>query len=85
MMTITTPPSLALAPLPTRCRHEWSNSSRTWSRTGVDWTSAFRRCRLSWRGSLGLHWHKVAATRAASSRERRKMSLLALTERNAQG
>ena len=43
------------------------------------------RSPTSWRGSLGLYWRKVAATKRASSRERHRMTLLALTERNVQG
>ena len=34
----------------------------------------------SWRGSLGLCWRKVAATKRASSREQRKMSVFEFTE-----
>src|SRR5947208_25596 len=35
-----------LSQIHTCCRQEWSISSLTWSRTGVDWTSALRRCQL---------------------------------------
>ena len=44
-----------------------------------------RRSPISWRGSLGLSWPKVAATIRASSREWRKISVLGTRRGDVQG